>query len=496
MTEMFLSDHKDMLVRQSNGDDESAPEASVVSYDENLLERARTQWQFGDWQSLCKLSRETLQHHPDRAKLALLAAASRLQTGYDAEARQYIRLAQDWGVSRKLLSQILISGVHNSLGCAAAIGNQQQRALQHFENAILVGTPGADTRLMMRARAGEQFAKLGLKLPENPGEALDTKFKRDSRISINFGQACRTPSPIPTDMFFSEREGDRARSLEEVKKRLDDISDTEKLPELAWVSVEHRSKAFFFTHFSGDYIPAKMAEKRQFYEWLFLNLLARLHQPGKLIVDGGANIGNHTVFFAGVIGAPVIAFEPQPFNHSFLVTNIHLNCLEEKVDARKTALGDQVGHISLFQALPGNFGSFTADMALVKHKDGDDHAVTPFDVQVSTLDVELADFEEAISIIKLDLEGMELDALRGARRVIAKSLPVIAVECFTRSMFQEIYAFLKTFGYFVIDSANATPTFIFLTRRNRHHVEMLAKYLEMSSVGKFSSNLSFNENAS
>jgi hypothetical protein len=88
---------------------------------------------------------------------------------------------------------------------------------------------------------------------------------------------------------------------------------------------------------------------------------------------------------------------------------------------------------------------------------------------------------------------MELDALRGARNIIAKSLPVIAVECFTRSMYQRIKEFLSAFGYFVIDSTNATPTFIFLTRKNPHHVEMLSRYLEMSSVGKFAANAVFNE---
>lgn len=134
----------------------------LIPYDQALLERARTQWQFGDWQSLAQLSCNTLQHHPDRAKLALLAAAGRLQTGQDAEARQYIRLAQDWGVSKKLISQILIAGVHNSIGRAAAIGNQQHRALQHFENAITIGTPGADARLLTRGRTGEQLSQLGM----------------------------------------------------------------------------------------------------------------------------------------------------------------------------------------------------------------------------------------------------------------------------------------------------------------------------------------------
>jgi hypothetical protein len=58
---------------------EHASDQSLVPYDENLLARSRTQWQFGDWESLAKLDRDALQHHPDRAKLALLAAAGHLQ---------------------------------------------------------------------------------------------------------------------------------------------------------------------------------------------------------------------------------------------------------------------------------------------------------------------------------------------------------------------------------------------------------------------------------
>lgn len=143
---------------------EALPEHTVVPYDENLLERSRTQWQFGDWQSLADLNRETLQHHPDRAKLALLAAAGRLQIGLDAEGKQFMRLAKDWGVSKKLISQILIAGVHNSLGRAAAIGKQQDRAIQHFQNSIRMGTPGSEARLLATARIHQQYEQLGMSL--------------------------------------------------------------------------------------------------------------------------------------------------------------------------------------------------------------------------------------------------------------------------------------------------------------------------------------------
>jgi hypothetical protein len=129
----------------------------LVPYDENLLERARTQWQFGDWQSLANLDHDTLQHHPDRAKLVLLAAAGRLQIGQDTEARHYIRLAQNWGCSKKHISQVLISGVHNSIGMAAAVGAQEQRAALHFEKAMRVGAPGSDVKLLTQSRAVYQL---------------------------------------------------------------------------------------------------------------------------------------------------------------------------------------------------------------------------------------------------------------------------------------------------------------------------------------------------
>lgn len=142
----------------------SQPKQTLMPYDENLLERSRTQWQFGDWQSLIKLNRDTLQHHPERAKLALFTAAGHLQTGKsdNTEAKQFIRLAQEWGIDKKLISRVLIAGVHNSLARAAAANNQSQHATRHFEHAIRVGTPGSATRLLTQARVNEQLGQLGL----------------------------------------------------------------------------------------------------------------------------------------------------------------------------------------------------------------------------------------------------------------------------------------------------------------------------------------------
>lgn len=146
-----------------NHKEQPAKKGSTPPYDENLLERSRTQWQFGDWQSLAQMQRETLQHHPDRAKLALLAAAGHLQSGSMDQARQYVRLARDWGCDKQLVSRILIAGVHNSLGRAAAMAGKQPKALDHFERAVAIGTPGGDVRLLTTGRTGEQLTQIGLR---------------------------------------------------------------------------------------------------------------------------------------------------------------------------------------------------------------------------------------------------------------------------------------------------------------------------------------------
>ncbi|MDF1615678.1 class I SAM-dependent methyltransferase [Desulfurivibrio dismutans] len=163
--------------------------ASLVPYDENLLERARTQWQFGDWQSLAELGTEQnstprLQHHPDRAKLALLAAAGHMQCGSMDQARRYVRLARDWGCDKKLVSRILIAGVHNSLGRAAAVAGKQAKALDHFERAVAIGTPGGDTRLLVQGRAGEQLHQLGFQGANAALEHLNGKQVTAPSLSL------------------------------------------------------------------------------------------------------------------------------------------------------------------------------------------------------------------------------------------------------------------------------------------------------------------------
>jgi ubiquinone/menaquinone biosynthesis C-methylase UbiE len=81
----------------------------------SLLDQARLQYLMGDWISLSKINIEQIQNNPSRGKLALLASVGRMQMNKHEEAKQLMRLAQDWGVSKKLIYEIAISCVHNCI---------------------------------------------------------------------------------------------------------------------------------------------------------------------------------------------------------------------------------------------------------------------------------------------------------------------------------------------------------------------------------------------
>lgn len=144
--------------------DPAAESTGIASaYDEYLLERARTQWQFGDWEKLALLQNESLKDHPDRGRLAALCGAGHLHLGQFAEARKFLRLAKEWGCPKRVLAQVSVSSVFNTLGRVAALSGDEARSQGYFLESIDAGQPGADKRLLGMARIGYQLSQIGIR---------------------------------------------------------------------------------------------------------------------------------------------------------------------------------------------------------------------------------------------------------------------------------------------------------------------------------------------
>ena len=203
-------------------------------------------------------------------------------------------------------------------------------------------------------------------------------------------------------------------------------------------------------HFASaeDHIARTIEATGGFYEAeLLADVRARLFFP-ECAVDVGAHVGNHTLYFAKVLGLRTIAFEPNAATFELLKANVHENGVETLCRLRHAAVGAVAGRVRAVASPGANSG-----MSRVEPDDGGD-------VPLTNLDEELKD-EPRIDIVKIDVEGWELDVLRGATRAIERHRPLLYIEASDAS-FPELAALLATHRYVCWKRFNATPTFLFM----------------------------------
>ncbi|GGC31822.1 hypothetical protein GCM10011504_07570 [Siccirubricoccus deserti] len=197
----------------------------------------------------------------------------------------------------------------------------------------------------------------------------------------------------------------------------------------------------------SDHIQAAVLATGGFYEAGMLEDLRRRLPPGGLFVDVGANIGNHSLFAAGVCGARVLAFEPAPELADHCAATLAANGLAASLDLRRQGAGAAPGFATLRSGPAGNAGM----TALVPAAAGA--------VEVVRLDDVL---REAPAAVKIDVEGMEYAVLEGARGLLQRYHPPLYVEAATEASLAAITALLRPFGYQPEARFNATPTWLFL----------------------------------
>jgi len=146
---------------------------SVEASNDSHLERAWTQWQFGDWASLVRLDHDVLRTHRDGGLLSLLAATAHLQLGDLEAARICLHLAKAGDCGQQLIAKTLISGVHNTLGRALAVNDQLNKASSHFEAAVELSPMPLDVKLVQKARKTTELARRGIPVFDDLSTAPD-----------------------------------------------------------------------------------------------------------------------------------------------------------------------------------------------------------------------------------------------------------------------------------------------------------------------------------
>ena len=181
------------------------------------------------------------------------------------------------------------------------------------------------------------------------------------------------------------------------------------------------------------------------YEKGILSFIENNFNGGGCFIDVGANIGLMSVFTANKFPkAKIIAFEAQPDTFVLLKENIAINNIVS-IDARHCALGNENGNVSIYDNWQINRGGASI---VVKDTNSNAHLV-----KIQTLDNAIGD--TLTEMIKIDVEGFELEVLKGAQHTIRKYLPVIIVEISTQRVNKhassgEIIEFIKGQGNYRI----------------------------------------------
>ncbi len=158
------------------------------------------------------------------------------------------------------------------------------------------------------------------------------------------------------------------------------------------------------------------------YEMGTLDIIERYLPEDGVFIDVGANIGLMSLVAALRIGenGQVIAFEPSRKTREIANHNIEINNLEDKITLMSSALGAKKEKKLLFDNLDINRGA----ASLVKGKESGEGE----EIEITTLDSDYS--QQKIDVLKIDVEGYELEVLKGAVEILRrKKPPVLIVEC-------------------------------------------------------------------
>ncbi|MEI6701914.1 MAG: FkbM family methyltransferase [Deltaproteobacteria bacterium] len=170
-------------------------------------------------------------------------------------------------------------------------------------------------------------------------------------------------------------------------------------------------------------------------------------KPGDDVIDVGANFGFHSLFAAKMLGprGRVVAFEPVPANITILKRNVRLNGYQDTIAIQEYAVSDSPEN-ELSMGVHGSGSDVTAAIITAKAKGG---------ITVCNTRLDGFGWPTGFSpkLIKIDIEGAELCALRGGARLLEDKHPALLLEVHGALLpkygdsFADLEAFLHELDY-------------------------------------------------
>nr|WP_319374361.1 FkbM family methyltransferase [uncultured Methanobacterium sp.] len=201
----------------------------------------------------------------------------------------------------------------------------------------------------------------------------------------------------------------------------------------------HQLKNFTLHGFDNDYIFSTIKNTDNFYEIEVLDSWNQYFDDVQLILDVGANIGNHSIYWSQLNNVnKIIAFEPIKKNFKLLKKNITHNNIS-KVEIHQLALGKKDGFALIDKEDSNNLGA--TSLRFVEDET---------DIKIMPGDVFLSDKNYSVDLVKIDVEGFEIDVLKGLKQTIYQYKPILWVEINLDNL-KEVLSLINKQGYFIVD---------------------------------------------
>jgi FkbM family methyltransferase len=201
-----------------------------------------------------------------------------------------------------------------------------------------------------------------------------------------------------------------------------------------------------FTELPYVYLPLA---RGRWYEEALLEHIRSLDLAGAY-VDVGAHLGTHTLWCAMLCRSTVVhAIEPIARYAEVVERNVAANGLEGRVVVHRVGVSDRAGLASNYLSREHQVGFVT-----VAEPVRETFEIVRLDELVP----------RPVVLIKLDIEGMELEALRGAERLL-EDRPVVFAEAHSEEELEAIDGLLDQHGYRATGRVfNASPTYEWVAR--------------------------------
>lgn len=182
------------------------------------------------------------------------------------------------------------------------------------------------------------------------------------------------------------------------------------------------------------------------YTTTFLSLIMKV----KTFVDIGANIGYYSIL-AGKMNEKIkiYSFEPAKGPFHYLKENIKINSLSDVVKTERFAISNSEGEIEFNEITSLKYDFIKYNLSGEHSIDGNSKNVSYSKNKILTTTIDSYFKNKQVDLIKIDVEGSEINALKGGIGLIKKYKPLIICETLFKMKEQELESFVKNIDFLI-----------------------------------------------